>query len=112
MRCSGNCVNHTRVGNAPESKVPSGQKGTTLKKNVLRASLDRAAASASTPGLVVGDLNMKPEHVSEVITEHAGDAHNIRYTAMARRTAGLLQRVDKALVRGNVARASRHVLRA
>ena len=68
------CVNLTRVGNTEESKLPRGSGG----KKVLKAAFDSVAASASTPGLVVGDLNLKPDEVDEVIAGHPGP-HNLRF---------------------------------
>ena len=72
------CVNHTRVGKTEESKLPKGRGGTRAKKKVLKAAFDSVAASASTPGLVVGDLNLKPDEVDEVIAGHPGP-HNLRF---------------------------------
>ena len=68
------CVNLTRVGNTEESKLPRGSGG----KKVLKAAFDSVAASASTLGLVVGDLNLKPDEVDEVIAGHPGP-HNLRF---------------------------------
>ena len=73
------CINHTRVGGTAESKAPTGAKGVRFKQKVLRLSLDRVAASASTPGLVVGDLNLTRQQVQEVTDVAAPAAHNVRF---------------------------------
>ena len=73
------CINHTRIGGTEESKAPTGAKGVRFKQKVLRFSLDRVAANASTPGLVVGDLNLTQQQVQELIDMAAPAADNVRF---------------------------------
>ena len=62
------CINHTRDHTRP---------GNTEESELLKAALDRVAVSASTPGLVVGDMNLFPEDVNRVIAGHPGGARYI-----------------------------------
>ena len=73
------CINHTRVGGMEMSKAPTGQKGVRFKQKVLKFALNRVAASASTPGLVVGDLNLTKDQVQEVAVTAECLAANIRF---------------------------------
>ena len=66
-------VNHTRHGSAPAAKVPSGKKkGVKFKADVLENVITRATASASTPGIVLGDLNLTTEQVNDVAQTYRG----------------------------------------
>ena len=56
------CLNHTGVGSAPESQMPKNSK-VRFKQRVLGQVLHHATAGASTLGIVMGDLNLKPAEV-------------------------------------------------
>ena len=81
------CINHTRSGSSKAAKVPSGERGVRFKKKILLCALDRVAASAPTPGIVVGDLNLTRQQVQEV-SELAGPrAHSVRFIGGQGQTA-------------------------
>ena len=69
-------LNHTRVGHTPASACPKGRKAAkAYKMQVLDRVFRRAIAtsSASTPGVVVGDLNLEKENVAEFVNEFRGN---------------------------------------
>ena len=65
-------VNHTRHGSALGAKVPAGKRGRRFKADVLENVITRATASASTPGIVLGDLNLTTEQVNDVAQTYRG----------------------------------------
>ena len=84
------CINHTRSGSTKAAKVPSGKKGVQLKQKVLRSAINRVVASAPTPGIVVGDLNLTRQQVQEVADFAGQEAHSVRFVGGLRGAGGRL----------------------
>ena len=73
-------VHHTRSGQGNHAiKGKSGTKRTKVKQEIFVRALTRAAVSASTPGIVVGDLNLKIEQLREFLRGAVPHCQNIRF---------------------------------
>ena len=73
-------VHHTRSGqrnNAIRGNTPG--KRSKVKQEIFVHALTRAAVSASTPGIVVGDLNLKIKELCEALRDAVPHCQNVRF---------------------------------
>ena len=72
-------VHHTRSGKGPHQIKGNAAKRRRSKQDIFTRALSRAAAIASRPGIVVGDLNLTKSEVDSALHGAAHERENIRH---------------------------------